>query len=344
MIYVPEQNLHHYKIIPRNGELKLNIVNRCDYPSKTLLIDHKGDCFVCPCETWLPVSVGCIDNFDQLEQVWSNPSAKYLQEDIQKNKLFTHCAVDRCGILDRNLPQEKYLVSINIDESCNLRCPSCRKDSFMISDGPVYETKLQRAKHIVNLLENFDQPCHIIMTGNGDPLASAIMRPLIHNYRPRANHSVRLFTNGLLMEKQLDGNEFLNSVTEFMISIDAGSQEVYEKVRLGGSWKQLIKNFDWLKAHTDKRKIQVIINFVLQRDNFQDLNNFCDLVIKYGWEGNISYLEDWGTWANFSEHDVIGNRLHALHKPAMQALKECFETYHPRIFFGSKLMALVKSL
>jgi len=339
MINIPQNNRHHYEIIPRNKDLGLTISNRCEHPARTLLIDWKGDCFLCPCEMWLPVSVGKIDEFSSLDQVWSNDSAKYLQDDIINKKLFTHCAVDRCGVKDYNIVQEKYLVSINIDESCNLKCPSCRKDQIMITSGPEYEKKLKQVNHVVDMLEKFDQPCHIIMTGNGDPLASSIMRPLLHRYHPRHNHTIRLFTNGLLLEKQLDNNPILQHITEYMISIDAGSQDVYEKVRLGGSWDQLVKNFDWLKR-TINDEVRVMVMFVLQKDNYKDIDNFCEFVIKYGFVATVTYLEDWGTWANFAEHDVIGNKLHSLHHNAIEQLRLSYDKYHRQVHFGSKLKSL----
>lgn len=337
MINVPEENQHHYKIIPRNSELRLDIKGICDHPNRTLLIDWKGDCFLCPCEMWLPVSVGKITDFISLEQVWQNPSAKYLQDDIVHNRLFTHCAVDRCGIKDTNLVQTTYHVSINIDQSCNLRCPSCRKDHIMITSGYEYDHKLRQINHIMHLLENFNHPCHIVMTGNGDPLASAIMRPLLHQYRPRPNHTIRLFTNGLLLKKQLDGNPLLDHITEYMISIDAGSQEVYEKVRLGGSWEQLVKNFNWLRTIITGRKVRVMIMFVLQKDNYKDIANFCEFVLRYKFIGVITYLEDWGTWNNFQEQDVIGNKSNPLHTEAIEILRQNYKKYKSKIHFASKL-------
>lgn len=336
---IPIANSHGYESIPRNKDLKLTIPHFCNYPSRVAIIDWQGECFVCICEIWLPISVGNIDNFDRLDQIWSSDVARLLQKDIMQDRAFTHCAVDRCGILDEDKIEPRYQVSINIDESCNLKCPSCRKDSIMITDGPDYELKLKRAHHIVNLLENFDQDCRIIMCGNGDPLASAIMRPLIQTWRPKSNHTIRLFTNGLLLEKQLEGNPILESIHEFMISIDAGSQEVYERVRLGGLWSQLIRNFDWLKANLKYPRQQTNIQFVLQKENFEDLMNFCDLIIKYDFSATVTYLENWATWDNFQEQDVIGNINHADHPRAMRVLSQAIDRYHGgQIKFGSKLL------
>lgn len=327
-----------------NRDLKLKVTRSCNLPNRVLLINRNGDCFICHCDQWLPVSLGKIEDFPTLEDVWSCEVAKHLQNDIVDEKKFSYCAVDRCGILNYDIKMPTYHISINIDESCNLRCPSCRNDKIMYTDGPEYEIKLKRVNHIIDLLEKFDHPCHVVMSGDGDPLASNIMRPLIHRWKPKSNHTVRLFTNGLLLEKQLQDHQILNHVTEFMISIDAGSAEVYERVRLGGSWKQLIKNFDWLKKQVSRRPAHVMIQLVVQKENYKDIDNFCELAIKYDFKANITYLEDWKTWSNFSEQDVIGNKNHHLHTDAIERLTSSLKKYRSnRIFFGSKLVEVVKS-
>ena len=165
----------------------------------------------------------------------------------------------------------------------------------MITSGPEYEKKLHYVNHIVALLENFDRPIKIIMSGNGDVLASSIMRPLVHRFQPRHNHRLKLFTNGLLLRKQLADNPVIDHISEYLMSIDAGSKEVYEKIRLGGKWEVLLDNFDFLKAHA-RKDANIAITLVLQYLNYRDLFNYCDLGIKYGFRIGITRLENWASW------------------------------------------------
>lgn len=354
-LHIPIENNLSYRSIPRNKDLKLQINNHCDFPSRVLVVDRRGNCFVCSCEAWLPITVGQIQDFDCLEKVWTNDIAKELQKDIDEKK-FSHCAVDRCGILlkDQRIVEygdlvhvknanDFYYISINIDDSCNLSCPSCRQDLVMIAQGPEYEQRLSQVKHMMHLLENFDHACHITMTGNGDPLASAIMRPLIHQYRPRPNHTIRLFTNGLLLKKQLEESTIVNNITQYFISIDAGSAEVYERVRKPGRFDVLIQNLNFLKELTQKTRASVLLKFVLQKDNYMDMKNFIDLCADYKFSGVINRLEDWGTWADFAEHDVVGNVNHEFHIPAIQNLKKVYGAKYPDITFNPSLVNICQS-
>jgi molybdenum cofactor biosynthesis enzyme MoaA len=336
-LIIPIENNHVYTKIQRNHQLTRTVNYQCNSPSRELVVDWKGDCFLCGCEAWLPISVGKISNFSKLSDIWISTSAKELQQDVADKK-YTHCAVDRCGILHNDIIRNNYLVSINVDESCNLRCPSCRRDNIMLYSGPEYDRKLNDVNHIVDLLEQFDEPTHIVMSGNGDPLASAIMRPLIHRFRPKNNQTIRLFTNGLLIKKQLPKSTIVDHITQYFISIDAGSKKVYEQVRLGGKWENLIDNLKFLKSLVSTSKAHVLLKFVLQKDNYHDMQNFAELCIELGFNGVINRLEDWGTWDIFEANDVIGNLSHPEHSEAMTNLKNVYNQYSTRIKFDSSLI------
>jgi MoaA/NifB/PqqE/SkfB family radical SAM enzyme len=281
-------------------------------------------------------------DFQSLKDVWSSPSARELQNDIDSQR-FSHCAVGLCDIQNHSIHMGDYHVSINIDESCNLWCPSCRKGKIMINDGEEHDRKRQQAQHIVALLEQFDQPCTIVMSGNGDPLASSIMRPLIQNFQPTAKQKIRLFTNGLLLRKQLENSSITKHIKMYTISIDAGSKEVYEQVRLGGKWEILLDNLEFLKDLARDNMASVTLILTVQRANHHDLKNFSDLCIKFGFKGSITKLDNWGTWMDFAAEDVIGNVNHPEHAAALQNLRDTFATYYPRIGFAAPLIELSQS-
>jgi molybdenum cofactor biosynthesis enzyme MoaA len=329
---VPPNNQWSMNAIPRNRDLKLTVPYTCNAPSRHLLVDTEGECFVCGCEAWLPISVGKITDFAQLEEIWAHPIAQQLQADIDAGT-FDYCAVTRCGVSDRDMISEEYTISINIDQSCNLRCPSCRKDAIMLGPGDnQYDNKLRATEHLVSLLEKFTQPCRIIMCGNGDPLASSIMRPLIHKFKPKPNQWIKLFTNGLLLRKQLTDNPVLEHINEYLISIDAGSAEVYEKVRLGGKWEILLDNFKFLQTAA-RAGANISVTLVVQQANYMDIENYCNLAVEYGFSAGITKLEDWGTWADFNYQNVL-DPAHPENADAVQAIRAAYNKFNRRIGFA----------
>jgi molybdenum cofactor biosynthesis enzyme MoaA len=110
------------------------------------------------------------------------------------------------------------------------------------------------------------------------------------------------------------------NITEIAISVDAGCEETYKTVRLGGSWKVLIENFEFLKT-LGKNKITTL-NFAIQNKNFRDLPKFIELCQHYQFGTNVHQLDDWGTWnsdvannpdpwtlknGTFMDHDVLNH-------------------------------------
>jgi len=266
----------------------------CNVVKRSVTVDKYGNCFLCKCDGWLPIPVGQAKDFDSFEEIFETPIAQYLHDDIEKRN-YTYCAVDTCGI--RSGPQKcPYSLYINLDESCNLHCPSCRKEQILVTDGPVYKEKLQHLDKILKWLYNTDKELQVTLTGNGDPLASHIFRPLLKNW-PDNNHTIELHTNGLLVKKQLQDQPVLNKIAHFSISVDAGSKEVYENVRLPGKWKNLIENLDFIKT----TRIKTSLNFVLQNANYFDLENYCRLVEQYGFGGVVTKLVDWDTWGQTND-------------------------------------------
>lgn len=323
--------------MPRGDSSKDSILHDCNRPFKSLNVDLNGLCYLCICEAWLPVSVGNILDFSKLEDIWTNPIAQELQQDIVERR-YTYCAIHHCGILDQNIITNQYYLTINIDESCNLACPSCRRDLVNHTSGDLFDLRHEYVNHLVKLIQEFNEPMNVVMCGNGDPLASLIMRPLILNWQPKINQSITLRTNGLLMKKLLPNSTVLSYISNFEISVDAGSKEVYEQVRRPGKFSVLQDNLLWLSTNRPKDS-SVILNLCVQKDNVGDLNNFADMCKEFGFQGSITKLDNWGTFDNFDEQDVIGNVNHPLRNTVLDELRTISNMDH--IFFNSYIRQLL---
>lgn len=322
---------------PRGKDWPGLITNHCDQPFKTLNIDTSGNCYLCRCEGHLPISVGNILDFDQLEDVWLNDCAKQLQQTIT-DRTFTYCAVQHCGIINQNIMMPSYHIGINIDESCNLACPTCRRSAINHTNGPVYEQRLKMVNHLVKLINAFKLPMRIVMSGNGDPLASSIIRPLLLNWQPQQNQTIKLHTNGLLMKKLLPDSTIFKNISEFFISVDAGTKEVYEQVRQPGKFEMLEENLLWLSDNRP-RGANITLSCVISSANATDIINFSTLCARFGFNGEYTKLDNWGTFDDYNNHDVITNKDHPLHLETVRQLKEVAS--HPHILVTSFLKRLI---
>ena len=335
---IPVDNQWLVDQYPRGKDKKNAIGNRCNRPYKTLTVGASQECYLCVCDAWLPVSVGKINEFNKLEDIWNNPIAKELQQDVDSKK-YTYCAIEHCGIVNSSILSEKYYIHIGIDDSCNLACPSCRTEIKNYTKGPEYEEKLSSVNHLVKMLNNFDKPFDIVLSGNGDVLASRIMRPLVLNWKPKKDQNITLFTNGLLMKKLLPKTDFLNHVNNIWISVDAGSKTVYENVRRPATYEKMRENLDWL-AENRKENQRVVLKFTLQDANANDILDFNSLCEHYGYNGEITKLDNWNTWDDFETQDVVENLLHPLRNNALDQLKKI--QFNPHIEISQTIKKYLK--
>lgn len=284
---------HTLNSLPRGRLHKEPILNSCNLPWHHVTVDFNSNILLCNCDGWLPVPVGKVNDFNSFEEIWNSPTAKFLQQNITDKK-YTWCAVEHCGVTQKNIRAASYSLNLNLDESCNLSCPSCRREMRMLEQGEEFDSKYLEMQKILKWLENFDKPIKITLSGNGDPLASKIIRPLILDYKPKDNQVFELKTNGLLMKKLLDRSLIRNNIKTFSISIDAATQETYEKVRRPGKWSVLLENLEWLKDN--RGDAAVGLYFVVQKENLNDMFLFVDLCKKYGFESHFFPLANWQTW------------------------------------------------
>jgi hypothetical protein len=279
--------------MPRGKDYKNLITHSCNITSYHITIDSDLNCILCGCDGWLPIPVGKIFDFNSLEDVWNSPAAKMLQDDINQKK-FTWCAVEHCGVIHNDIIQKKYSISILIDDSCNLACPSCRREIRMLDSGPEFENKIKILNHIMNLIEKFNHPIEIFLGGSGDALASHIVRFMIKNYHPKIGQLFGIATNGLLIKKLIPDSPIRDYINRFGISVDAASAKVYEQVRRPGKWKVLLENLEWLSNNRGSSKVN--LTFTVQKTNFKDIPAFAELCQQLNFQGSLQPLNDWGTW------------------------------------------------
>ena len=280
--------------MPRGKSYAHQIANSCNLPFSHVTVDSNLDCFLCQCDGWLPVPIGNVFNFETFEDVWSSPTARMLQTNIDEKK-YTWCAVNHCGVTAKDVRNyAPHTLHINIDDSCNLACPSCRRELRMLDQGPEFENKTRGLAHILKWLEKFEHPIMISLGGTGDALASQLCRDFIKKYQHKVTQTFRITTNGLLLRKVIENSSIRQAISIFSVSVDAGTKEVYEDVRRPGKWSVLLENLLWLSEN--RGKSAVLLNFVLQNKNFKDLPAFVELCQKFSFGGSIQSLNDWGTW------------------------------------------------
>jgi hypothetical protein len=299
----------------------------CPSPFEEIEVRADGAVNMC-CSAWLPPPIGVIEDGAAF---WNSPAAAEIRRSVLDGD-FSYCSRLYCPkITTRSLPRRKDLtaplhravtgmrltrvdhrprrVVLSEDRSCNLSCPSCRRD--LIQLGPRETERLDRLfdEHIEPILDEADR---LKVTGSGDPFGSRHFRHVLARLtaRPAGRRRIELQTNGVLFDERawidlcLEGH-----VSRVLVSVDAADPDTYAVVRRGGSFDRLVRNLAFLgRLRAEGRIDRLRLDFVVQAANFREMPAFVDLARRVGADGvYFLRLRNWGTFSAdaFNAEDVV---------------------------------------
>ena len=288
----------------------LKIKNLCPRPFDTLLIDKQGSCYACECTSWLPQSIGNLQ-IKSLDEIIGSDTHQHLQSSITDGT-YRYCNEHQCsyiksGAVLHGRPDRIQHLRLAIDDSCNLRCPSCRKGMIFHKEGSAYNLGIRLADKINDWLHCYEHPIQVHMGSDGDPFASHVYRHFMEQTPQRDNIKYSILTNALMLKEFAPRVPYvIRNLNELGVSIDGATKDTYEKMRLGGRWEKINENLEYISELKDKHGFRFIMHFVVQKNNYHEMEDIVMLGEKYNadrvW---FSRIQDWNTWGNFSEHNIF---------------------------------------
>ena len=287
----------------------LNIKNKCPRPFDTVLIDKQGSCYACECTSWLPQSVGNLQ-LKSLGEIIGSDMHQHLQGSITDGT-YRFCNEHQCSYIKSGTTQWEgqpggiQHLRLAIDDSCNLRCPSCRKGMIFHKEGSAYNLGIRLADKINDWLLTFHYPMQVHIGSDGDPFASHVYRHFMQHTPQRDNIRYSMLTNGLMF-REFCGTvpHIINNLQELGVSIDGASKETYEKLRLGGKWNKILEGLEYMAVLKKKHHFRFNLHMVVQQENWHEMENMLELVHKYGVDMvYFNKIEDWNTGIDFKSQN-----------------------------------------
>ena len=289
----------------------LKIQKNCPRPFDTVLIDKQGSCYLCECTAWLPQSVGNLFS-TPLKDILNKDISAFLQNSIVDGS-YRYCNNNQCAYLldykgtdpwSSTIPNKQIKhIRLAIDDSCNLSCPSCRKEKIFLKKGKQFEIRLQLVDKILDFLKQETHPIQVHIGSDGDPFASLIYRRFMTKARGLSNLKYSIQTNGLLLKKNFHKFKHItDNLNRIGISIDGATKNTYEKLRRGGVFAVLLENLEFLKSI---KTFDIHLHFVVQQSNYQEIETLIDLGLKYGVDKIfLNRITDWNTLKDFKNHAI----------------------------------------
>ena len=299
---INERLFQHYGI---DTQKDLRIPQRCARPFDTVLIDKQGSCYACECQAWLPQSIGNLQ-IKPLAEILADPMRAHLQQSVSDGT-YRYCNARQCSYIKGDdvrevVEQRIRYVRLAIDESCNLKCPSCRPAMTFHKSGSIYDRGIRLADRVNQWLETYEHPVMVHIGSDGDPFASHVYRHFMSNTPERPGNTYSLLTNGLMLK---DFHKNIPHITRNLhtlgISIDGATQPTYEKLRLGGKWDKVLEALDCARSLKRDNGFELQLHMVVQQDNWQEMELMDELAHEY--EADWVYfnpIEDWNTGMDMS--------------------------------------------
>jgi molybdenum cofactor biosynthesis enzyme MoaA len=284
----------------------------CKEPFYNIEIAITGDVFLC-CQTWHPKVIGNLLK-NSLEEIWLGEEARKVRASII-DQTYTYCNLDICPawisktiptdtLINDDLPgwetystvtETQYtkfklpkVVKFSFDASCNLQCPSCRTEKKQYYPT---EWAYERSRKILDQIKlaYLSQPntadFNFTITGSGDAIGSHLYRTFLTTLDGSQfpNMGIIILTNGVMLtEKVINQLSMIHSnIKDIVISVDAATTDTYNLVRKGGDFDQLKENIEYLNQCPSLSHANLKYTYVVQQDNFREMNLFTDWLLKY---------------------------------------------------------------
>ncbi|UCD03765.1 MAG: radical SAM protein [Candidatus Woesearchaeota archaeon] len=177
----------------------------------------------------------------------------------------------------------KFPLHLDIEASsgCNLRCIMCFNAVKRTPPGLI---SWNLYKKIIDEGSK-NNLCSIKLNWRGEPLLHPKIVEMVDYAKKKGIIDVQFNTNGQLLDKEKADGLIEAGLDRIIFSIDGASKDVYERIRVGGSYDKLTENVEYFlkrKKELNAVKPFVRVQMVKLKQNEHEINKFVDF-----WEPKV---------------------------------------------------------
>jgi len=263
---------------------------------QSVYIYYNGDVYVC-CHN-KPAKIGNI-YLQDLHDIWIN--SKILKRFRLMSRLNCLECFDNCNLISQSQKNSKLIhniypdypniVWVNCGEFCNIKCIMCPQD---------HRSKVMLDSEVLKKNIDWEQVQDILLQG-GEILAMKSGKELFLFLTQRLHKKVDIITNGILIDDTW-AEYLVRGCNWIVISVNAATKPIHEKVNLGSNFNTVITNIAKLISYKKLYGLNVKIKFkfTIVPDNIMEIADAivlsneigCDQ-IEFGYDPCVlSYLRE----------------------------------------------------
>lgn len=321
----------------------------CWVPFEVIQIDEDGDVMLCDCQLHMPYVIGNIYQ-QSLSKVWSGEQAQKVRQSVIDGD-FTYCNWP-CSIL-QNLSSSPaqapalldfpVTIKLDLDRSCNLKCPSCRENVIIEKQGQKINKQIELYAEIVNWArQNPDRIVKIIPLASGEIFASHSGLKFLQSLAdyPYNNIQIQLVTNGTLIYRNRELlSKISHLINHFSVSIDAATAETYSVIR-GGDWNELLLGLEYMRG----TGLPLNFNFCVQQNNWHEIEQFAEFSAGYNATMVYQKLLNWGHWnSDWWHNNNVFDRTRSTFESALESLQRVQKKHAMKASIATDIIKYLQS-
>ncbi|MCL1945945.1 MAG: radical SAM protein [Chitinivibrionia bacterium] len=188
-------------------------------------------------------------------------------------------------------PQDVVLETTTF---CNLKCVMCFRNKLTAKQSvmrwPLY------IKLIEEIAQKAKDTTRLWLCFRGEPLMDKDFIDRVIFAKQKGIKNVVINSNMNLMKKDLAQDLVKEGLNNIFVGLDAATQDVYSKIRVGGNFDKAVKNTVYYKETLDKygkSDQQIVVQFVEMPQNIHQREQVVEFWGKYGIPVKIRSLSSW---------------------------------------------------
>lgn len=169
-------------------------------------------------------------------------------------------------------------LSVYMDQNnrCNLRCRTCGFSDARVDGLPRYDMPAELFERIVvEVLPRTNYLCLSIMT---EPFMTREFPDRLRHVREAGVPFSDIITNGTILSREILAKVYDARISRFTFSIDGGTKEVFETLRTGARFEQVMANVRLLQSTRPADGPVLRVNHVLSEPNIDHFEEFLALM------------------------------------------------------------------
>lgn len=177
-------------------------------------------------------------------------------------------------------------LQVEVSSACNLRCPQCFNNIEGHKIG-FFSKKLwnEKIKPVLSQLND------IYLVGIGEPFLCKDFFYFVED-SVKNNVNVHTTSNLQLVDDEMAEKIVASGICELSFSCDGDSKEVYEKIRINGSFDKLKKSLNLIQKYKEKYNTnlpKLILNFGAVKSNIDELPSIVEFAKEFDVDSIMAY-------------------------------------------------------